>query len=97
MAYNTCITSWCSVGAVDEAERCLASMVQAGLKPNESTYPELIRVLASRGRVRDAEAYLVRARRARQRRRGSRRAGGPARVGTPADRALRRRGWSPRG
>ncbi len=78
------ITSWCSVGAVDEAERCLQSMVQAGLKPNESTYPELIRLLATRGRVRDAEAYVVRARGATWRERA------PAASGEPAVRSAPR-------
>lgn len=50
------------MGAVAEAERVLTSMRAAGVRPNDRTYPELIRLLATRGRVRDAEAYLVRAR-----------------------------------
>ena len=76
--FNTCITAWCSVGAVSDAERVLAAMLAADVRPNSSTYTELIRLLAARGRLADAEAYVVRAR-AAQLRRSARRQAGPSR------------------
>ena len=79
--FNTCITAWCSLGAVPDAERVLASMLAADVKPNSSTYTELIRLLAARGRVAEAEAYVVRARAAQRSRCAcrSRRQAGPSR------------------
>ncbi len=60
MAYNAVVHAWCGAGAPAEAERVVAAMRAAGLRPTDSTYVELLAALAAAGRVPRAEAYLVR-------------------------------------